>query len=391
MPTARNDSAVRFADDKCMYASLRTVISVLRVWTEKLATVRFTGGILKRIPKTITFLLAMGLSFGLLLPSASARESELAQPETSLNGKIIFLDAGHGEGTGGKDAFYTESEEMLRYALLVRERLESCGATVVMTRETQADIDNYARAAMINASSMRFLLDEVKTERRQIWAELDRLDARCLPTGEQGTGSSADETAYQELSTRAEEADRIVDELWELISLMDSVAEEPALADGVFLSPYSTAVGRPISQELESVFVLQKERLWDRSVAISLHSNAPGHADPTKNGTIVFYMDNAENEAYFQGYPEEKSRMLATRLSEEVAQAGAFKSNGIRENDYYFVREINLPAALVEIAYHTNESDRCKLTDPTVREQIADGIVRAIAGYFAEDTVTDAK
>ncbi|MGV3540018.1 MAG: N-acetylmuramoyl-L-alanine amidase family protein [Rufibacter sp.] len=86
------------------------------------------------IPKTLLFLLLLG-----------GFTSATAQKKSTLHGKIICLDAGHG-GTALTDSYRVgptgEREEWvnLRVALLLQKLLEKKGATVLMTRTTEENV-----------------------------------------------------------------------------------------------------------------------------------------------------------------------------------------------------------------------------------------------------------
>lgn len=68
-----------------------------------------------------------------------------------LSGRIIVIDPGHGgTDTGAVGKFVRESELNLKVALYLREMLEECGATVVMTRASDIDVDLKYRADLAN-------------------------------------------------------------------------------------------------------------------------------------------------------------------------------------------------------------------------------------------------
>ncbi len=62
---------------------------------------------------------------------------------TSVSGKIIIVDPGHGGFDPGKPGIKGEDEKHLnlKIALLLRNYLENAGAIVVMTRTTDDDVD----------------------------------------------------------------------------------------------------------------------------------------------------------------------------------------------------------------------------------------------------------
>lgn len=74
-----------------------------------------------------------------------------------LQGKTILVDAGHGGADGGaraRDSRVWEKEINLQAAQALREALEDAGATVIMTRETDAALDPVKRADLTGRLSL---------------------------------------------------------------------------------------------------------------------------------------------------------------------------------------------------------------------------------------------
>lgn len=69
-----------------------------------------------------------------------------------LKGKVIVIDPGHGgpEDRGAVGEFLEEAVINLKTALYLREMLEECGATVIMTRTADIDVSLAERANLAN-------------------------------------------------------------------------------------------------------------------------------------------------------------------------------------------------------------------------------------------------
>ncbi|MCD8095529.1 MAG: N-acetylmuramoyl-L-alanine amidase [Ruminococcus sp.] len=110
----------------------------------------------------------------------SEAESEQTQEESSLAEEIetdseseasysnmsfkVCIDAGHGDYDQGEVyGDVIESEQMLELAELVRDYLEECGVTVVMTRESDEYISLSDRCTIANQSSADFYLSLHRT------------------------------------------------------------------------------------------------------------------------------------------------------------------------------------------------------------------------------------
>jgi len=276
-----------------------------------------------------------------------------------LAGKIVFLDPGHGNGGGGAYADYAEHIYNLKHAKLIRQSLENSGATVIMTRTDNTNVDNYARVSMAN----KYTLELLKKDRQ---SDLKKLNA-------DGTSS---QTKINALQAEIKELDR-------LIGVMQSVIDDPKLADTYYLSPYDLANGRAAHADLKKIFEYQKDPALNHVIYVSIHSNATANGGTSTNGTVTFFMDNAMNKKYYAGYQVSKNKKLATEICNEVVAAGEFAKRGVKVNDYFMVREVNIPSALLEIAFHTNANDRKKLMDPVVQKRVANAVTYAIMDYFA--------
>lgn len=77
---------------------------------------------------------------------------ELTEPSTSINGKVVVVDAGHGGWDNGATGVtgLKEKEVNLDVALKVKEKLEALGATVIMTRSDDTFISLSERSRIAN-------------------------------------------------------------------------------------------------------------------------------------------------------------------------------------------------------------------------------------------------
>jgi N-acetylmuramoyl-L-alanine amidase len=107
---------------------------------------------------------------------------------------------------------------------------------------------------------------------------------------------------------------------------------------------------------------------WPANYFISIHCNA--NPNPAVNGTEIYiyqYLTQAE--------------WLAEHVMDGITGTVGTSDNGIRENpSLYVLRNTNMPAILVELAYLTNTSDAQKLRDNEY--QFAYGIYLGIMQYF---------
>ena len=79
------------------------------------------------------------LAVMLLVPQPEAQETGTVN-DSPLTGRLIVIDPGHGGydgGTNGTSLNTREADINLAISLLLRQKLESVGASVIMTRETE--------------------------------------------------------------------------------------------------------------------------------------------------------------------------------------------------------------------------------------------------------------
>lgn len=115
---------------------------------------------------------------------------------------------------------------------------------------------------------------------------------------------------------------------------------------------------------------------WGADVFISIHNNAGG---TTANGTETFYNSwTTDTDAVL-------SRRLATFVQEDVVSSAGTYDRRVAGVGYYVIRWANMPAALVEVAFLSNATDRARLLNPTFRRRAAVGIANGIDRFLATD------
>lgn len=107
---------------------------------------------------------------------------------------------------------------------------------------------------------------------------------------------------------------------------------------------------------------------WPADYFLSIHTN--GSTNPAANGTEV-YVYRADTPAYF----------LAQDILSAIVNRMGTRDRGVRENpSLYVLRNTDMPAALIELAYISNPQDAQKLaSDP---QGFATAIYSGILSYF---------
>jgi len=108
----------------------------------------------------------------------------------------------------------------------------------------------------------------------------------------------------------------------------------------------------------------------EADVFVSLHAN--GAANPAAHGTEVYH------------YPgSERGRRLAMCLQAQLVAELNTADRGVKEADFQVLRETVCPAALVEVAFISNEVDRRLLNGYVGQLAVAVAVASGLADYFA--------
>lgn len=105
-------------------------------------------------------------------------------------------------------------------------------------------------------------------------------------------------------------------------------------------------------------------------VLISIHANS--FTDPRVSGTETYYY-------------QPNALTLARIMQRALVQATGFNDRGVRQADFYMLKETGMPAVLLELGYVTNEAEEKKLWDKTMQKKIADAIAEGVLEYFTLD------
>lgn len=129
----------------------------------------------------------------------------------------------------------------------------------------------------------------------------------------------------------------------------------------------------------------QRAQLGEKAGAnffISVHSNSTTDGQMSDyNGTEVMYDEEKDSEGL-------SSKHLAQICLEEITGSMASKNNGLTYgNGIYIIRNNEVPAALIEVGFMTNQTELNKLNSPEYQKLAAQGIYNAILraldeGYY---------
>lgn len=102
---------------------------------------------------------------------------------------------------------------------------------------------------------------------------------------------------------------------------------------------------------------------------VSIHQNT--HKDKNISGTETFY------------YPGDRAgKRLAECIQESLLRFLGRKDRGVKEADFYVLRETNMASVLVEVVFITNPEEACILQDESFLKKTAEGILSGILKYY---------
>jgi len=109
-------------------------------------------------------------------------------------------------------------------------------------------------------------------------------------------------------------------------------------------------------------------------IMVSIHANAFNNSE--SNGTETFYHASAANAA--------ASRLLALQLQRELIAALGLRNRGVKESSFFILKNVRIPAALVELAFISNPAEEKILLDPEAQERAAIALYQGIEAYFQQ-------
>ncbi len=110
-------------------------------------------------------------------------------------------------------------------------------------------------------------------------------------------------------------------------------------------------------------------------IFVSIHVNSASNT--SAQGTETYYAKSTGDM-----YQEDID--LATFVNNQIVNNVKMKNRGVKEQQYYVIRNTIIPAILVELGFLTNSEDRAKLTSDQYAEMYADSIYKGISQYYAK-------
>ena len=109
-------------------------------------------------------------------------------------------------------------------------------------------------------------------------------------------------------------------------------------------------------------------------IFVSIHNDA--FSNPAASGTSTYYSAANAKSAL--------SMQLAADVQAELIKALGTSNRGVNQAGDYVIKYTNMPAILVEAAFITNPTEEKKLASNSVRQSIANAIMKGIVSYFKQ-------
>lgn len=104
------------------------------------------------------------------------------------------------------------------------------------------------------------------------------------------------------------------------------------------------------------------------TVYVSIHANASTR--PGASGSETYYLSP-------------QSLMLAQMVQEELARISGLPNRGVKTANFLVLRDSDVPAVLVEVAYVSNLDDENRLRTVVFRQRLAEAVVRGVQRFLA--------
>lgn len=104
------------------------------------------------------------------------------------------------------------------------------------------------------------------------------------------------------------------------------------------------------------------------TVFVSIHANASTR--PSANGSETYYLTP-------------QSQVLAQMVQEELSRVPGLISRGTKTANFLVLRESDVPAVLVEVAYISNVDEEARLRQSAFRQRLAEAVGRGVQRFLA--------
>ncbi len=268
-------------------------------------------------------------------------------------------------------------------------RLNDSSRMVLDFKGLLGDVDEIPPLEVHNGAVVRIRASQYEDDKVRIVADLQEETVRTVKRkGEEGLLEFSFQTVFPPPNTV------VIDPGHATISQWGSdtgAVGSSGLTEREVVTSISRMLGEILLEEGFSVIYTREadtalalhERSWAANqsggVFVSIHANA--HPDSAVMGTETFYpgeKGGASRELLGA------SRTLANHVQENLVDLLKRKDRGVKQANFAVLRNSQLPAILVEVAFLSNPQEERMLADPSFQKLAAQAVARGIIGYAEE-------
>jgi N-acetylmuramoyl-L-alanine amidase len=334
----------------------------------------------------------------------STRVPELQSLETARQGDtVVFTFRGRVE-PGEKLTGFGDSNSSLEYRLVIGARRDSgFGPQVAMLSLTPPGILKSVALDSGTGTALNFSFKQPAGTRLnlqagrlelRVWPRPDRTINRIVldpghggqDPGAVGRRGTREKVVVIDVARRLKK--KLEKQGFEVILARDSdkfvsLADRSKCGNGckadLFVSIHANSSPNRAACGLETYFLSEAKTDWERAVAArenaSFETDDSNAASNAAGDVGLILADLAQNE-----YLVESSE-LAAKIQEKAVPYARIKDRGVRQANFYVLRNNFMPAVLVECGFLSNKSEEKLLRQLDHRERLAEGISRGIIEF----------
>ena len=134
---------------------------------------------------------------------------------------------------------------------------------------------------------------------------------------------------------------------------------------------------KDVTTSLQKRVIFAERR--NASVFVSIHINSSPQRETT-GAEVFYYATNGHNSLERIS----ASKRLGTSILNSLCQTLPTKNRGLKDGNFYVIRETTMPAVLVEAAFITNAKESLLLTSAPYKQQVALAIAKGIDEFFGK-------
>jgi len=337
-----------------------------------------------------------------LFPSTSV--PDLTTIDTARHGDTLIFTLGGQCRPGEKFVGFGDSRSSLEYRLVIGARRDSgLGQQVALLSLTPPGMLKTVTLDSAPGASLGFSFRQPAAERLAVLP--DRVELRVWPRPERaikrlvldpghggedpgalGRRGTREKVVVMDIARRLKK--KLEKQGFEVILARDtdkfvSLADRSRCGNGrkadLFVSIHANSAPNRAACGLETYFLSEAKTDWERAVAA--RENAAFETEDSSTALNVggdvglILADLAQNEFLVE------SSELAARIQEATVPYARIKDRGVRQANFYVLRNNFMPAVLVECGFLSNKSEEKLLRQLEHRERLAEGISRGIVEF----------